>query len=282
LPGRPSSRWPGGKKLAVWVALGIESYRDDGRTEDILPPGPAPDLVNIAWRDYGHRVGAFRLIQRLGAMGITPALLLNTDVYDEAPDVVVAARARGAEIVAHGRSNSDALVEKTASEERDYIRACRERIVRAEGVSPGGWSSPWLQHRPSTLTHLAEAGFEYVLDFGLDDQPVWLDAGGAQILAIPYANELNDSTTGIGRFETGRGFAAMVTDTCEELASSEGEQALVMSIVVHSFISGQPFRLRPLMQALEQIAAREDVWLTTPREIHAAVLANTDLAVGRS
>ena len=92
--------------------LGVEAYRSgEGRSEDILPRGPAPDLVNAAWREYGNRVGAFRLFDRLSTLGIRPAVLLNTDVYDEAPAVIEAARRTGAEMVAHGASNSDALSE---------------------------------------------------------------------------------------------------------------------------------------------------------------------------
>ncbi|WP_299476859.1 polysaccharide deacetylase family protein [uncultured Roseibium sp.] len=281
LPARPPSRWPGGQKVALWVAVGVETYREEGRTEDILPPGPAPDLVNISWRDYGNRVGAFRLISRLTGLGIRPALLLNTDVYDAAPEVIVAARDAGAEIVAHGHSNSDCLTEMTTTEEQDYIIACRDKISLAEGQAPGGWSSPWLQHRPTTLDHLERAGFRYVLDFRLDDQPVWLDAGASEILAIPYATELNDSTTAIGRFVTGTDFAEMIANECDELIEPPGDQAVVMSVVVHSFISGQPFRLRPLIRALEKMVARKDLWIATPGEIYAAVLANPDLAAGK-
>ena len=81
-PGR-AARWPGGEKLAVYVALGVEEYRfGDGLTEDMLPGVPQPDLVNTSWRDYGNRVGAFRLLDRLAALGIPPTVLLNTDVYD--------------------------------------------------------------------------------------------------------------------------------------------------------------------------------------------------------
>jgi hypothetical protein len=173
----------------LWVAVGLESYRADvgptgaGRTEDILPRGPAPDLVNAAWRDYGARVGAFRLFDRLTALGVRPAALLNADVYGDAPDTVAAARAAGAEIVAHGLSNSDALPDMTAEAEGRYIRECAVRIAAAEGAPPLGWSSPWLQHRKTTLSHLAAAGFAYVLDFRLDDQPVWLSTAEGPILS---------------------------------------------------------------------------------------------------
>ena len=280
LPARPASRWPNGARIALWVAVGVESYRPgQGRTEDILPRGPAPDLVNAAWRDYGNRVGAFRLIDRLSGLGIRPALLLNTDVYDEAPAVLDAAREAGAEIVAHGSSNSDALPTMSADEERAYVEACRDRIAREEGRAPAGWSSPWLQHSPTTLGNLRRAGFDYVLDFRLDDQPVWLSTADGPILSIPYAAELNDSTTMIGRGAGARDFARMIIDEFEELAATRGEQALVMSVVLHSFIAGQPFRLRAVAHALQHIvAAGNQVWHATPADILAAVHETPGLA----
>lgn len=279
MPSRPAGTWPNGARVALWVAVGIESYRpDDGMTEDILPRGAAPDLVNIAWRDYGNRVGAFRLFDRLAGIGITPAVLLNTDVYDEAPDVLAAARAVGAEIVGHGRSNSDSLTALPPGSEAAYVAAVAARIEAEEAAAPGGWSSPWLAHTPTSLASLAAAGYRYLLDLRLDDQAVWLDTGAGRMLAIPYAAELNDSTTMIGRQMDARGFADMIRDEAAELRMSR--QPVVMSVVLHSFISGQPWRLRPVAEALAEVAAMDDVWCTTPAQIHAAILANPSLAVG--
>ncbi|WP_353475208.1 polysaccharide deacetylase [Salipiger sp. H15] len=247
-------------------------------TEDILPRGAPPDLVNTAWRDYGNRVGAFRLFDRLAAIGIRPAVLLNTNLYDEAPEVIAAARAAGAEFVGHGASNSDSLAALPAGEEAAYVARVRARIAAAEGAPPGGWSSPWLAHTPTSLQSLAGADYRYLLDLRLDDQPVWLDAGPKRLLAIPYAAELNDSTSMVGRQMEPRAFAAAILDEARELL--ESPQPVVMSVVLHSFISGQPWRLRPLAEALAEVAAMPGVWLATPAEIHAAVLAEPSLAAG--
>ena len=149
---RPGLRWPNGARLAVYVALGIEEYLfGEGLTEDILPGTPKPDLVNTSWRDYGNRVGGFRLLDRLASLGIAPAVLLNTEIYDHAPALMAAARAAGAEIVAHGNSNSDTLHGMEPAEEGAYIREVADAIERAEGAAPAGWSSPWLAHTELTL-----------------------------------------------------------------------------------------------------------------------------------
>ena len=278
LPARPRGTWPNGTKLAVVVCVGIESYRfGEGLTEDVLADVPAPDLVNTAWRDYGNRVGAFRLFDVLGRLGIPPSVLLNTDVYDEAPDVLDAARAVSAEIVGHGRSNSDSLAGMAPDVERAYLTDVADRILKQEGVAPGGWSSPWLSHTPATLDLLVDSGFHYLLDLRLDDQPVWLHTESGPLLAIPYAAELNDSSTMIGRNVSPRDFADMIDDEFAELHAAAAHAPLVMSVVLHSFISGVPFRLRAVGRALERIAATEGVWLTTPREIHRAVVDRPEL-----
>ena len=114
----------------------------------------------------------------------------------------------------------------------------------------------------------------------MDDQPVWLKTHQGRLLAIPYALELNDSSTVIGRETTARDFADMIIDEFDEMHEAARRQPLVMSIVIHSFISGQPFRLRALTRALAHIAAaRDQIWLATPGEIAGFIAANPDLAV---
>ncbi len=260
------------RELALYVAVGIEEYAfGEGLTENILSNASAPDLVNTSWRDYGNRVGAFRLFDRLAAFGIRPAVLLNTSVYDHAPAVIYAARAVGAEFVAHGHANSDTLATMSPAEEASYIKAVYERIADEEGAPPTGWSSPWLAHSPATLDILSGQGFRYVADFRMDDQPVRLSTRTGELFAMPYALELNDSTTMIGRQTSARDFAQMIIDEFDEMLDASRERPLVMSVVLHSFISGQPFRLRALTVALEHIAARSNtIWLARPCEIAAA------------
>jgi peptidoglycan/xylan/chitin deacetylase (PgdA/CDA1 family) len=277
---RVGPTWPGGARLAVYVAVGIEDYHfGDGHTENLLDGVAAPDLVNASWRDYGNRVGAFRLLGRMERLGIPPTVLLNTAVYDSAPELIAEARALDAEFVAHGISNSDSLVGLDEPSERAYLAAVSARIEAEEGSAPLGWSSPWLSHTENTLDLLGETGYSYLLDLRMDDQPTWLTTRSQPLLSVPYALELNDSTSMIGRQVGAAEFADMIIDEFEELLSTAtAEQPLVLSIVVHSFISGAPFRLRQLTRALEHIAARagDGVWLTQPRHIHAAVRASLE------
>jgi peptidoglycan/xylan/chitin deacetylase (PgdA/CDA1 family) len=268
-PGGPS--WPDGRRLAVYVAVGLEEYRFGvGHTEDVVPDVTAPDLVNTSWRDYGNRVGAFRLLDRLDRAGIPPTVLLNTAVYDTAPELVAAARRLGAEFVGHGISNSDSLAGMSSAREAAYLAAVAARITAEEGTPPGGWSSPWLTQTTSTLDNLVGAGYRYLLDLRIDDRPVAITTSAGQITALPYALEVNDSTTIIGRGASAGEFAEMIVDEFDELLERSEDQPLVMSVVVHSFISGAPFRLRAFDRALRHMTEQRDrVWFTQPRSIAA-------------
>jgi peptidoglycan/xylan/chitin deacetylase (PgdA/CDA1 family) len=272
---RRAGRWPGGRRLAVYVAVGVEAYRPGGgHRECLLPDVPEPDRVNTAWRDYGNRAGIFRLLDRLTQLGLPPTVLLNTMIYDTAPAVTDAARAAGAEIVGHGVSNSDSLADMDHPAEHDYVASVAESIRRHEGGPPGGWSSPWLAHTPTTVESLVATGYRYLLDLRPDDQPVWLSSPAGPLLSIPYALELNDSSTVIGRQATPAEFADMIVDEFDELVDAPDDHPIVMSVVLHSFISGAPFRLRPLTRALAHISRQpERVWLTQPRHIHRAFTA---------
>lgn len=279
IPERPQYRWPNGASLAVYVAVGIEEYELGGaRVEDILE-GPGgergPLLTNAAWRDYGNRVGGFRLLQRLAHHGIPPTVLLNTDAYDTAPALIRAARAAGAEFVGHGASNSHSVLDFIGEEEREYVRRVADRIRAEEGRGPGGWSSPWLEHTGNSFRVLAEEGFDYTLDLRMDDQPVRLGPESGGLLAVPYALELNDSSTMVARRAGAEEFSRMIVDEFDELLAASSEGPLVMSVVAHTFISGTPFRLRALTRALQHLTVDTDqVWLATAGQIarhHAAM-----------
>jgi peptidoglycan/xylan/chitin deacetylase (PgdA/CDA1 family) len=276
--GRSRASWPEGKKLAVYVAVGVEDYDfGAGRVENLLEGIPAPDLVNASWRDYGNRVGGFRLLRRLESFGITPAILLNTAVYDSAPELIAEARRLGSEIVGHGLSNSDSLEAMSEDEERAYLEAVAERIRQEEGEAPLGWSSPWLTHTENTLDLLAESGYRYVMDLRADDQPVSLQTRGAQLLAMPYSLELNDSTSMVIRGVAPAEFADMIIDEFDELVLASEDQPLIMSVILHTFISGVPFRLKQLTRALAYIAGHStDVWFARPRDIYEAIQTQTN------
>jgi hypothetical protein len=181
---------------------------------------------------------------------------------------MAACRNAGCEIVAHGYSNSETLAGRSEADEMAYIQGVTESIRKAEGAAPRGWSSPWIAETMATPDILAEAGYDYLLDWIMDDQPVWLKTRSGRILAVPYSHDLNDSSTVIGRQAGAGEFADMIVDQFDEMLRSSAEAPQVMPVILHSFISGQPFRLRALRRALDHIMKNADsIWFTQPGAI---------------
>ena len=198
------------------------------------------------------------------------SLLVNSALYGTAPQLIAAFRAHGAEIAAHGRTNSEHQAALAEADERALIEHVTSTLAAHEGRQPAGWLSPWIAESALTPDLLHEAGYTYLLDWCMDDQPVWLNTRQGRILAVPYPQELNDSAAIIGRHVSAAEFADMIVDQFDEMRrqASEHPQPLVMGVSLHAMIAGQPFRLRQLRRALAHIAQqRESVWLTTAGQI---------------
>ena len=266
---RPAGTWPGGARLAIYVALNVERYAfAEGLAENLVPPPAQPDVLNYSWLDWGNRVGAWRLRDMFADLGLTPSLLVNASLYGEAPELIAAYRMLGAPVVSHGRTNAETQAGLDEAAEAALIAQARDTIAANEGRPPQGWLGPWISETERTPDLLQEAGFGYVLDWCMDDQPVWLSTRGGRILAVPYPQELNDANAVVLRLASASEFADMIVDAFDEMLEHGGPQPLVMGIALHPHVSGQPFRLRHLRRALHHItASREQVWLTDTDQI---------------
>jgi allantoinase len=273
---RPDYNWPGGKRLAVYVALNVEQYRfGEGLIEELVAAGPQPDVLNYSWCDYGTRVGVWRILDLLEEFRIPVTLLVNTDLYAACTSVIEPFRKRGDEIACHGRTNSERQGSMSETDERAVIEEATRVFRQHEGRAPRGWLSPWISETHATLDLLQSAGYSYVLDWCSDDQPFWLRTSHGPLLAVPYPQELNDSSTMIGRLVDPSEFAGMILDNFDEMLAQSMDQPLVMGIALHAHISGQPFRLKYLRRVFARLdALRETYWLTHAESIseHAAQL----------
>lgn len=262
---RPDFTWPGGKRLAVYVALCVEHFAYGSGLGLAYSPGLShPNSYNWGWREYGNRVGGFRLKDLFDEAGLPLSVLLNTECYGHCPDLVAAFRARGDEIVAHGRTNSEHQNGMAIDDERVLIGAVADAIRANEGRAPGGWMSPGAHPSANTEDLLAEAGFRYTLDWPIDDQPVWMRTKAGPLLSVPYPHEVNDVPMIVLHDGTGQAFADMAIDNFDEMLAQSERQPLVYGITIHTFIVGQPFRLRQFRRVVEHMLRhRDEAWFTT-------------------
>ncbi|MEO3973645.1 polysaccharide deacetylase family protein [Streptomyces sp. CAU 1734] len=267
LPERRPVHWPDGARVAFYLAVNVEHYRIDRPSTSIFPDTRelAPDPLNYGWRDYGPRVGIWRLIESLDRHRIRASVMLNSDVTRHYPQIIEAGRRRGWVWAAHGRDNSTLQAHMTREEERAYLADVVAAIEEATGSRPRGWLGPALTETFNTPALLAELGLEYVLDWANDDQPYRLKVPG--MLSVPYSIEVNDISLFVGKSLSGPDFVRVVKDQLDQLHADAAHSGRVMSLVLHPFVINQPFRHKYLDQALEYIAHHPGVWLTTSDEI---------------
>ena len=270
---RPKLRFPAGKRLAVWVGVNIEHYAY-GVPAISLAPFTAelvPDPLNYGWRDYGPRVGIWRLLDVLDRAGVPPTAIVNSEICQRYPAIVDEGRKRGWCWVAHGANNSTWQAGMKLDEERSYLRQVTHDLESATGVRPIGWLGPALTASSHTYDLLAELGYQYALDWSIDDEPVPLEVASGSLCAVPYSAELNDLPFFAIHGQSAPEFADALVDQMEQLREEGTERPRVMGFGLHPFLSGQPYRARHLSRALAHMASCEDVWFTTSDEI--AVLA---------
>lgn len=268
---RADYAWPNGARLAVYIGLNLEHFAfGEGLGAELAPGGPHPDVLNYAWRDYGNRVGAWRMRDLFDALDLPSSVLANSAMYDYAPELMAAFRARGDEIVGHGRTNAERQSTLDEAAEAQLIADATDIITNVGGTAPKGWLSPWIAESRVTPDLLAEAGYGYTLNWCMDDQPVWMRTRAGRLLAIPYPQEVNDIPAIVARKDSAAQFADMIIDNFDEMLEQAAHQPLVMGIALHPYLVGQPYRLRHLRRALDHVVAhRNDIWLTTAGEIHA-------------
>ena len=268
---RPDFDWPEGKRLAVYLGMNLECFAfGEGLGAQLAPGGPQPDVLNYAWRDYGNRVGAWRMLELFDRLGLPTTVLANAYLYDEAPGLIESFGARGDEIAGHGRTNAERQGDLPEAAERALIAEVTETLTRHEGVPPKGWLGPWISQSTVTPDLLQEASYEYLLDWCHDDQPVWMKTRAGRILSVPYPQELNDIPQIVGRKREGAEFGDMICDAFDVMLEESARRPLVMGIALHGYLMGHPHRLKHLDRALRHMQTQggEAVWWTTAGAIN--------------
>jgi len=269
---RPKLELPGGARLALWVVTNIEFFALDkpmpGDGNERPKPGDHTPMVrHWAQRDYGNRVGVYRVMEALSRYDLRSTVALNSAVCDHHPQLVDDCVRLGWEMMGHCRTNTERVTEVPPAEERALIAESLSRIARATGKRPLGWLGAGLQETWSTLDHLVAEGCTYVADWVNDDQPYALEVGGGRLVSVPYSYELNDLAAIVRSKYTPGEFERMIRDQFDVLWREGAESGRVMAISLHPFLIGQPHRIGALERALEYISGFDGVWKATGEEI---------------
>ena len=266
---RPNLALPDGARLAVWVIVNVEEWdptQPMPRTVLTPPAGgtPMPDIPNWAWHEYGNRVGFWRMLEVLDHFRIRAVLAINGSAIARYEPIVRAAIERGWEFIGHGFTQQS--MQKVA-DERDDIRRTATAIHDVIGRPPRGWLGPGLTETWETPDLLVEEGFDYVCDWVLDDQPVWLKTRTRPIVNLPYTQECNDVAMMLIRHHKASEYYDRAIDQFAQLYVDSAQSARIMVLVVHPYIMGAPHRLRYFRDVLARIRDHQGVLFWTGEEI---------------
>ena len=274
---RPVIKWPNGARVALWISPNVEHYEympDFDGVRNPWPRTPYPDVLQYSYRDFGNRVGFWRMLEPLDKYNIKCCVSLNLAVLEHFPEIGQAMVERDWDFMSHGIYNTRFLNTYTEEQEREFYRDTIATLKQHTGKQLKGMLGPAISGTPDTPDLMAEAGLIYHTDWMHDDQPVPIKVKSGRLISVPYSIELNDSGLFRDNHYEADYFAQICKDQFDRLYQEGAESGRVMCIALHPFLIGQPHRIKYLDDILGYIMGHDAVWQTTADEIADYYLAN--------
>ena len=259
---RPVIKWPNNARVAFWVAPNMEWYEYTP-----LNRLTRPDIPSYSYRDYGNRVGFWRMLEVMDKNHIRCCVCLNGAVLDHCPEIRDAMVERNWDYMAHGFYNTRPITDYTVEEERAYWRDMIDTVKKHTGKQLKGRLGAGGGNTLNTTDLMAENGLLYHTDWLMDEQPFPLKVkNGAKFVYVPYSYQLNDAIVP-GQGRDAAYFCQMIKDQFDVLYREGAESGKVMCIALHPYWIGKPHRAKYLDEALQYIMSHEGVWQTTADDI---------------
>ena len=266
---RPKFELPNNARVAVWSIVNIENWVPEAPMPRavLTPPMGSPllpDLPNWACHEYGNRVGFWRIHEMFKKRNLKATFAVNGSAIEIYEEVCRAARDSEWEFMGHGWTQKPS---HKVEDEAQAIAQTIEAIRKMTGAPPRGWESPGLTETEQTVDLLAAAGIEYVADWVIDDQPVYVNTRSGPIATIPYTVEINDVPMLFTQFQRSDEIFRRGKDQFDRLYEEGKSIPRVMAISCHPYISGVPHRIGYLEALYDYILSHEGVIMATGGEI---------------
>jgi allantoinase len=259
-------------RVALNIIVNVEDFPLNPSAK-LKPPGSMstayPDLRHKSLRDYGNRVGIFRIVEALEARGLRAGFAVNADLLDNAPGLLPWLASKG-EIIAHGHS-MDAMhiggMEQAV--EQQQIDSCVYRLRDALKIQPRGWLSPGKNQSEHTPECLKQAGIRYCLDWVNDELPYYQQTEHGALIALPTSTELEDRFVLVNNLHSEQSYQQQLIDAGAFLLQEAKalQSTRVLSVNVHAWLIGHAHRISYFEAALDALLAMPGVFNPTPGEL---------------
>ena len=265
---RKPVQWPGGARIALSIVTALEWFPLDMTNKPFAPPGAMvtsyPDLRHYTLRDYGNRVGIYRLMREFDARRLKVTAAINAAVAQRYPSLLQEVRQRGWAVMGHG---TDMAHLHHSGLDQAAEGALIDQSLKVLG-KVRGWLSPAKGESFATLDLIAARGLDYTCDWDNDDMPYAMRTASGPLYAMPHSPDIDDFSILIRNHHTEQEFTEQLIDQFDVLYEEAGKQGgRIMSIALRPWITGQPYRITALAKALDHIQARGKVWSATCSEI---------------
>lgn len=273
---RPVLQWPGGARLAVCLLVDLGHYEWAPPPGAFDPPthvpphslNPYPDYVTVTFREYGHRIGIFRMMEILDHYGVRATVPMDAHTAEHYPQLVDECLDRRWELIGHGITQRQAITSLMSEEqERVYIRDSIDSLQRATGRAPAGWLGPEHSQSARTPSILAEYGIRYCCDFPNDEQPFRVRTASGELYALPCMIEIGDTIGHYNRKLPLPRWVQMVKEAFDVMYEDAAQTGLLLAFRLHPWCMGQPYRIKYLDEIVAHIARHPGTWLATGSEI---------------
>jgi len=267
---RKPLRWPKNARVALVVILNLELW-----DWEVPPDAPGaargpfrPNIQEFSQREYGNRVGVFRLLRILDKYGVKPTIAMDQGVAETRPFLVRECQKRNLEVIAHGATSRQPIHSGMTPEvERAYVRASIAAITKAIGKKPAGWLGPDAQESMNTPAVLAAEGIRYVCDWSNDEQPYRMNVPNGELFSLGVDLDLDD----VYIHATGRRaideYRRIMQETFDGLYRDGAASGRLMVINLHPWVMGWPWRSGYLDRVLAHIDQYSDVWKASGTEV---------------
>ena len=268
--------WPGGARVAMGFVVSVEHYemfQPPGAVIPVTLPGgfgrgPYPDFRSYSHREYGNRVGIFRLLELFERLDMKATAAIDAGVAKSRKAVVDACLERGWEIAAHGNAVTQVLSSAlTEDEERRQVASALDSLERATGKRPAGWHGPEYGESARTPGILAAAGVQYVLDWPNDELPYAMATPSGSLVSLPMMVDFDDVFAHWYRKLTMKRWVQSIAEALDQLLEDGGTRPRMLLVNLHPWLTGQPWRISYLEEVLRDVRWRDGVWLATAGEI---------------
>lgn len=269
---------PGGASLGLWVVVPLEFFPLNPSGQPFKAPGamqtPYPDLRHYTTRDYGNRVGAYRLLKLFGKLGLRVTFAVQGAVAERYPGLIKDVLGDGHDICAQGW-DTDSLHHSGLSEavETGYITRTLDAIQGAVGHRPDGWISPARAEGFATPARLAANGINWFADWAHDDLPTRFQTEAGELAALPLSNELDDWQILVTYGRPEHEWVAQVSDATDWLSAEAARLSSprILTLMVRPYVSGLPYRVKALGDSLKGVLDRPGVAALTPKDLVGAL-----------